>query len=144
MSDPKIQAVQRLYAGYGRGDMDAVLAELADDVDWEAEAAARSVPWWGSFRGKAEVPRFFAAIVSNVDVTEFTPLSFASNDTDVMNTVRFAYTVKATGKRVAMTMQHWWRFTDGKIAFFRGGEDTEQSAAAFATADSPTAVSPHP
>jgi hypothetical protein len=30
-----------------------------------------------------------------------------------------------------MYMQHWWRFADGKIVFFRGSEDTEQSAAAF-------------
>ncbi|MDP9332220.1 MAG: hypothetical protein M3Q30_02740, partial [Actinomycetota bacterium] len=37
-SDPKIEAVQRLYAAYGRGDVDAVLTELADDVDWAAEA----------------------------------------------------------------------------------------------------------
>jgi hypothetical protein len=28
-------------------------------------------------------------------------------------------------------MQRWWRFADGKIAFFRGSEDTAQSAAAF-------------
>jgi hypothetical protein len=32
----------------------------------------------------------------------------------------------------AMTMQHLWRFASGKIVFFRGAEDTEQSAAAFA------------
>ena len=31
-----------------------------------------------------------------------------------------------------MYMQHWWRFAGGKIVFFRGSEDTEQSAAAFA------------
>ena len=30
-----------------------------------------------------------------------------------------------------MYMQHWWRFADGKIVFFRGSEDTEQSAKAF-------------
>ena len=72
MSDPKIEAVQRLYAAYGRGDVDAVLAELADDVDWAAEAASTSVPWYGSYRGKGEVPRFFKEIGSNVDVTEFT------------------------------------------------------------------------
>ena len=69
--DPKIEAVQRLYAAYGRGDVDAVLAELADDVDWAAEAASTSVPWYGSYRGKGEVPRFFKEIGANVDVTEF-------------------------------------------------------------------------
>jgi len=131
-SDPKTGAVARLYAAYGRGDIDAVLAELADDVDWAAEAASTSVPWYGPYRGKAEVPRFFAAIASNVEVTEFVLVSMTSNDTDVVATVQWAYTVRATGRSAAMYMQHWWRFADGKIVFFRGSEDTEQSAAAFA------------
>jgi ketosteroid isomerase-like protein len=133
ISDPKLAAVGRLYDAYGRGDVDAVLAELADDVDWAAEAASTSVPWYGRYRGKAEVPGFFAAIGSNVTVTEFVPLSFTSNSTDVIVAVHWTYTVNSTGRTAAMHMQHWWRFDDaGKIAFFRGSEDTEQSAAAFA------------
>jgi ketosteroid isomerase-like protein len=130
-ADPKIESVQRLYAAYGTGDVDGVLAELADDVDWAAEAAGDSVPWWGAFRGKAEVPRFFQAIASNVDVTEFDLVSFTSNATDVVATIHWTFTVEATGKTASMYMQHWWRFADGKIAFFRGSEDTAQSAAAF-------------
>lgn len=131
MSDPKIKAVQRVYEAYGRRDVEAILAELAEEVDWAAEAASMSVPWYGSYRGKDEVPRFFKDIGSSVEVTEFTPLSFTSNETDVIVAVWWAYTVNATGKRAAMHMQHWWRFADGKIVFFRGSEDTEQSAAAF-------------
>jgi uncharacterized protein len=131
MSDPKIEAVQRLYEAYGRGDVDAVLAEVADDVEWGAEASSTSVPWYGSYRGKGEVPRFFQDIGANVEVTEFTPLAFTSNDTDVIAAVRWTYKVKTTGKTATMNMQHWWRFDDGKIIFFRGSEDTEQSAAAF-------------
>jgi ketosteroid isomerase-like protein len=130
-SAPKIEAIHSLYAAFGRGDVEAILADLADDVDWAAEAASTSVPWYGNYRGKGEVPRFFKEIGSSIEVTEFTPLSFTSNETDVVATVRWAYTVKATGKRAAMYMQHWWRFADGKIVFFRGSEDTEQSAAAF-------------
>lgn len=106
-------------------------AEVADDVDWAAEAASTSVPWYGSHRGKGEVPRFFKEIGSNVEVTEFSLVSLTSNDTDVVATVRWAYRVNATGKTAAMYMQHWFRFADGKIVFFRGSEDTEQSAAAF-------------
>ena len=131
MSDPKIKAVQRVYEAYGRRDVEAILAELAEEVDWAAEAASMSVPWYGSYRGKDEVPRFFKDIGSSVEVTEFTPLSFTSNETDVIVAVWWAYTVNATGKRAAMHMQHWWRFADAKIVFFRGSEDTEQSAAAF-------------
>ena len=131
MSDPKIAAVHRLYAAYGRGDVEAVLAEVSDDVEWGAEAASRSVPWYGEHRGKDDVARFFKEIAANVDVTEFTPLSFTANDTDVVAVVKWAYTVHATGKRAAMHMQHWWRFADGKIVKFLGSEDTDQSAAAF-------------
>ena len=132
IADPKVEAVQNLYAAFFRGDVDAFIADLADDVDWAAEAASNSVPWYGSYSGKTEVPRFFNAIGSNVDVGEFSLLSFASNETDVMVAIRWSYTVRATGKRAAMHMQHWWRFADGKIVFFRGSEDSEQSAAAFA------------
>ena len=131
MSDPKIEAVQRLYAAYGSGDVDGVLAELADDVDWAAEAAGTSVPWYGNYRGKAEVPRFFKEIGSNVDISEFDLVGFTWNDTDVVTTVHWTYTVHSTGKTASMYMQHWWRFDDGKIVWVRGSEDSEQSAAAF-------------
>ena len=130
-TDPKIAAVQRLYAAYGNADIDAVLAEVSDDVDWAAEAAGTSVPWWGSFRGKGEVPRFFKEIGTNVDVTEFSIVGLASNDTDVVATVHWTFTVHTTGKSASMYMQHWFRFAGGKIVFFRGSEDTAQSAAAF-------------
>lgn len=43
----------------------------------------------------------------------------------------WTYTVNTTGKTAAMYMQHWWHFADGKIVFFRGSEDTEQSAKTF-------------
>ena len=130
--DPKIEAVQRLYESYGRGDVDAVLAELADDVDWAAEAASTSVPWYGAYRGRSEVPRFFKEIGSNVEVTEFTLVALTSNETDVVATIHWSYRVNQTGRTAAMYMQHWWRFADGAIVWFRGSEDTEQSAAAFA------------
>ena len=130
-SDPKIAVVQRLYAAYGNRDIEAVLDELADDVDWAAEAAGTAVPWWGNLRGRDEVPRFFKEIGANVDVTEFSVIGYTSNETDVIATVHWSFTVHATGKKASMYMQHWWRFADGKIVFFRGSEDTAQSEAAF-------------
>jgi ketosteroid isomerase-like protein len=130
-TDPKIEAVQRLYAGYGAQDMDAVLAELADDVDWAAEAAGNGAPWHGSYTGKAAVPGFFQAIGGALDISEFTIVGMTSNDTDVVATVHWTFTARATGKTAAMYMQHWWRFADGKIVFFRGSEDSAQSIAAL-------------
>jgi ketosteroid isomerase-like protein len=130
-SPHNIEAVQRLYAAYGAGDVDGVLAELADDVDWAAEAVSTTVPWYGRFLGKDDVPRFFKEIATHVDVVDFTIVGFTSNETDVVATIHWTYRVHATGKTASMYMQHWWRLADGKIVFFRGSEDTEQSAAAF-------------
>lgn len=131
--DPKIAAVQRMYEALGRGDIDAILAEVADDVDWVSVATngSASVPWYGSYQGRAEVPRFFKEIGSNVQITEFSPLSFTSNDTDVMVALVWSITVHATGKSVTLPMQHWFRFADGKIVVVRTAEDSEQTAAAF-------------
>ena len=126
-----LAVVERLYAAYARGDMEGVLADIADDVDWAAEAASTTVPWYGPRRGKQEVPSFFEAIASSVDISAFDILGLASNDTNVVATLHWTFTVKATGKTASMYMQHWWRFAGGKIVFFRGSEDSEQSAAAF-------------
>ena len=98
MSDPKIDVIQRMYAAFGRGDLEALLTDVADDVDWAVQPNATTAPWYGSYRGSAEVPRFFAAIGSSVEVSEFTPLSFTSNDTDVMTTVQWTFTSRATGR----------------------------------------------
>lgn len=130
-SDPKVEAVQRLYAAYGQGDVDAVLAELAEEVDWAAEAAGTDVPWWGAFNGKGDVARFFKEIGTNIEVAEFDVVTMTTNDTDVVAIVHWTFTVNTTGKTASMFMQHWFRFADGKISFFRGSEDTAQSAAAF-------------
>ena len=117
----------------GRGDTEALLAELADDVDWVSvtENGDALVPWYGSYQGKAEVPRFFKEIGSNVQITEFAPLSFTSNDTDVMVALQWGITVNATGKSVTLPMQHWFRFANGKVVQVRTSEDSARTAAAF-------------
>src|SRR6476620_11403281 len=99
MSDPKIETLHSVYAAFGRGDLDTILAALDDDIDWisVSEEPNPVVPWYGRYRGKGDVPRFFKEIGSTVEVTEFTPLSFTANDTDVMVAIRWAFTVTATG-----------------------------------------------
>jgi ketosteroid isomerase-like protein len=128
---PNVEIVRNLYAAYARGDVDAAVADLAEGVDWAAEASSDSVPWYGRYRGKSQVPAFFTAITANVNVTEFDVVTIASNDADVIAVVHWTFTVTATGKTASMYMQHWFRFAAGKIVFFRGSEDSEQSARAF-------------
>ena len=129
MSDPKIQTVHKIYEAFGRGDVATIVEQLTDDVDWASEASSTAAPWYGVHKGKGEVPDFFTALDAAVDVVEFTPLSIAANDSDVMVTIRFGMKSKATGNSGQMELHHWWQFRDGKVCRYRGSEDTALTAA---------------
>ena len=122
-----VAAVQRIYQAFGEGDVQTILDLLADDVDFASEPEENLAPWHGR-RTKSEVPAFFQALADTLDVTEFTPLSFTSSDTDVSAVIRFGFTVKANGKSGVMDLHHWWRFRDGKVVLYRGTEDTALTA----------------
>jgi ketosteroid isomerase-like protein len=132
-AEQNIETVKGMYEALGHGDIDAILAAVTDDVDWSTDAAITSAPWYGPRHGKDQVRRFFDGIAHAGPITEFAPVSFASNDDgDVMVVIRYAFTVQATGKDVAMNMHHYFRFRDGKVCYVRSAEDTAQVAAAFA------------
>ncbi len=128
-----IETINELYAAFGRGDVQAILDRVTDDVDWSTDAAIVSAPWYGERHGKAEVPSFFEGIAKTGPVTEFSLISIAGNDDgDVHAFIRYAFTVAATGKEVRMNLHHYWRFRDGKVSYVRASEDTALVAAALA------------
>jgi uncharacterized protein len=136
-AEQNIDTVKGMYEALARGDIDTILAALTDDVDWATDAASLAAPWYGPRRGKDAVRRFFDSIAQTGPITEFTPVSYASNgDGDVMVLIRYAFTVTATGKHVAMNMHHYFRFRDGKACYVRSVEDTAQVAAALAASRS--------
>jgi len=118
--------------GRGSGDVQAILDRVTDDVDWSTDAAIESAPWYGPRQGKDGLITFFDGVAKTGPVTEFTPLAFAGNDDgDVLVFLRYAFTVAATGKQVAMNMHHYFKFRGGKACFVRSSEDTAQVTAAL-------------
>lgn len=131
-ANDNIKTIQAVYEAFGRGDVGTILEHVTDDVDWGSEAASTSAPWYGIRHGKDAVTGFFTSLGSTMEVTKFEPVSFAANDTDVFTLVHYAATSRATGRTIAMNLLHCFRFRDGKIAYYRGTEDTEQTASALA------------
>jgi ketosteroid isomerase-like protein len=133
-AEQNVDTVKAIYEAFGRGDVDAILERCTDDVDWAADARIEVAPWHGVKHGKAELPSFFEGIQKTGPVTEFMPVSFTANDDgDVMVFLRYAFTATATGKHVATNLHHYWRFRDGKVAYYRGSEDTALIASALET-----------
>lgn len=127
-----IERVQSLYAAFGRGDIPAILAELADDVQWEYNAFPNPVPWLQPLQGRANVARFFEALGA-IELTQFEPHHFFGEGNLVVDLIDVAYTVKATGKQAfEPETVHIWHFNpDGKVARFRHRADTWQAVQAL-------------
>ncbi len=128
-ADVKIKTIEEIYQAFGRGDVAAILDAVTDDVDWAGETSSTGAPWYGVRHGKDGVAAFFTAFGSAMEVEEFTPVSLAANDTDVLTVVRFRARSRSTGKSTAMDLHHYFKFRDGKIAYYRGTEDTAQTEA---------------
>ena len=128
-AEENAKTVQRVYEAFGRGDVDTILDAVTDDVDWASEGVSSVPGWYGVRHGKPEVGAFFQAVAEEMDVQEFTPLTFAANETDVLSVVRFVATARASGRTASMNLHHWFTFRDGKIAHYRGSEDTAQTVA---------------
>ena len=79
-AEQNLQTASQMYEAFGRGDLQAILDRVTDDVDWSTDAAIMSAPWYGPRHGKDGVASFFEAIGKTGPVTEFTPLAYASND----------------------------------------------------------------
>ena len=128
-ADANTKTITEVYEAFGRGDVAAILNVVADDVDWAAEAASSGAPWYGVRHGKDAVAAFFSDFGSAMEVEEFTPVSLAANDTEVLTLVRFRARSRSTGKAEEMNLHHYFKFRDGKITNYRGSEDTAQTEA---------------
>jgi uncharacterized protein len=130
--EQNITTVKEIYDAVGSGDVDAILDRVAEDVDWAAEATGNGAPWHGPRPGKDGVAKFFSDLAGSIEITQFTPHSYAAGDNDVHLLVDWAFRSITTGREASMTMHHYWRLRDGKVAYFRGSEDTELTAQVFA------------
>ena len=131
--EKNLSIVKEIYEAVGRGDVDAILDRVTDDVDWSAEAAGHTAPWHGPRTGKTGVASFFGDLPNSIEIPEFTPHSFSAGENDVHLLVRWTIRSMATGRQASMTMHHYWRIRDGKVDYFRGSEDTQLTARVFAT-----------
>jgi ketosteroid isomerase-like protein len=128
-----IDVIKAVYAAFGRGDLAEFLSHLHDDVQWEAwadnHAQRAEVPYLARLNGKAEVPKFFAAL-GGIELQRLEILNFLAGPGAVGVEVEIEFIVKATGKRLADQELHLWSLADGKVTRLRHYADTAKHIAA--------------
>jgi len=131
MSSANIAFVQSLYAAFGKGDIAAIIAGLAADVDWGVNGRRKDYPLLGSWKGQSEVQKFFQGVAEHEEATEFSPKEFFAADDRVCVLGHYAWKIRKTGRAVASDWAHIFTIRNGKVAKFREFNDTAQFAEAY-------------
>jgi ketosteroid isomerase-like protein len=125
-----VATVQSMYEAFGKGDIPAILDKLAEDVAWEAwgtdnTAQAADVPWMRPRTGRAGAASFFQDVADSLEFHSFQPTNLLEGGSQVVATITFDATAKATGERFQDEEIHLWSFdADGKVSAMRHYNDT--------------------
>src|SRR5438309_3250184 len=111
------QLVRELYAAFGRGDLAAVLAACAEDVDWRCHAPAVT-GYGGTYSGRAGAQVFFEKLFANARITAFEPRTFFADGDTVVVLGREAGVALPTGRPYADEWVHVFVVRDGKVVRF--------------------------
>jgi hypothetical protein len=117
-----VQIVKDAYAAFGRGDIQGLLALLAEDIEWISPGGA--VPPAGTYRGPAAVAGFFQKLSEVVEFSSFELREFVAEGHRVLVVGFDSWRAKATNRRFE---GHWvMAFTvrNGKVTNVREYVDT--------------------
>ena len=122
MTEQSVEIVEGAYAAFARGDVPAVLAAMADDIEWHE---AEGMPYGGVHRGGDAVARnVFGPLIADIDDFAVTPIELIPSGDTVAVVARYTGTGKSTGKELDLEVAHVWDVRDGKLARFRQFADT--------------------
>lgn len=123
------QAAQSIYAAFGRGDLDALLALVTDDVEWTHHGSI-GLPYMGTVRGKAALLQWFADVARSEAIQAFEPREFLSG-ADHVTVLGWERMQALPGGGVFETdWIHVMQLRDGKVCRFVGCYDTAAVARA--------------
>jgi uncharacterized protein len=125
--------IQKLYAAFAKGDVQTILDNCTDDVEWTLEAP-EIVPFAGKRRGVAEVKQFFQALATTQANQKLTIETFVAQGDHVATLGRYAGMVPATGKSFDTAVAHFFTIRNGKVSRFVDVGDTAAMADSYTNA----------
>lgn len=119
--------IQKMYDAYNRGDIETVLKNCADNIEWEY-GGSQDIPWLSPRKGVNGGRDFFKVLAESLDIQKFNPKMILEKDNLVVGIFDFEATVKKTGNRISEQDEvHLFYFNnEGKVIRFRHRADTHQ------------------
>lgn len=127
-----VDRTRNSYEAFERDDLDAVLADMAEDILWEQ---AQGLPHGGTYHGLADVRRNIFDPLDEEWWDEFhaVPHEFIEGRDGVVVVLgRYTGRARGTGLPLDVPFAHVWTWRDGKAVRFRQFVDTAGWNAALA------------
>ena len=119
-----VDVVNRVYAGFAAGDIGAVTATFADDIEW---TEASGFPYAGTYVGtEAIVQNVFMRLGTEWDGYKAAPDLVISEGDQVAARGWYSGVYKQTGKSFRARFVHWYTVTGGKITRFEQVVDSSR------------------
>ncbi|MBW8892193.1 MAG: nuclear transport factor 2 family protein [Burkholderiales bacterium] len=111
-----LQIVTDHYAASARGDIPAMMADMAPDVAWTEMAG---FPCAGTWIGPAAVvSNVFAVLGRDWDGYSFTLEQLIDGGEQLVALGRYTGRFRATGKALDARVAHVWRLAEGRVVAF--------------------------
>src|SRR3954453_4411784 len=104
--------VQRMYAAFGSGDIQAILANVGPNAEW-VDYGPSAVPYFGDFSGR--IADFFKAIGESTTGGNLTVDRYLASGDRVVAEGRYTATVRNTGAKIDAPIAHVFTLRDGKV-----------------------------
>ena len=129
------QVARDWFNALDRGDMNAAVACMANDIEWEnlpkIPGVSDIIPWFGTAHGIPEVLQQFSTRNGVIEVKRFKPLDLVAESNIAVGTVHDISTVLATGLDFEIRFASWMEIADGKIKNWKSYCDPSPIIAAF-------------
>lgn len=126
-----IDLVKKLYAAFGKGDIETIIDHLADQLIWRFDAPS-VVPYAGEHDTPDQVKAgFFQPLASTQKNHALSADEFIAQDDKVIMVGRYGATVTSTGKSFDLPLVHVWTVQNGRVKRFVNFTDTAKVAEAY-------------
>ena len=125
-----LDVVRGLYAAFGSGDIEAMLAALDPQVSWRTPGVP-DLPTAGLRQGIQAVREFFPLLLNTFDIADFQPRDFLASGDKVVVLGTSREGPKGSGRLVDFRWVHVFTFRNGKIVAFEEPADVSELVREF-------------
>ena len=108
----KISTVHKMYDCFAVGDVPGVLAIMSDDIHLDGGSDPKLTGFGGQFDGKEGATRFFTAIGTGIETTNFVASNLREEGGRVVNDILHEGIARPTGKPFSAKVRFSWGFNE--------------------------------